>query len=209
MKKLIDLKNWNRKEHFEFFNQFDDPFFGIVTEIDCTIAYQKAKEQNVSFFLYYLHKSLLAANKIEEFRLRIVNDEVLSFDVIHASATIGREDSTFAFSFIDYKANFNDFVIIANKEIEAIKNSSGLRFNESTSRTDVVHYSSVPWFDFSGLKHEKNLKFKDSMPKITFGKFKEIDGKKKMSLSIDAHHGLVDGYHVGKFLELYQVLLNE
>ena len=28
MKKL-DLQNWNRKEHYEFFKNFDNPYFGI------------------------------------------------------------------------------------------------------------------------------------------------------------------------------------
>ena len=209
MRRTIDLKNWNRKEHFEFFNQFDDPFFGVVTEIDCTRAYQKAKELNTSFFLYYLYKSLVAANKIEEFRLRIIDNKVVCFDEIHASATIGRDDTTFAFSFIDFKTDYNDFVNIANKEIEEIKNSTGLRLTDSTKRLDVIHYSSVPWFGFTGLKHEKNFTFKDSIPKITFGKYQEIDGKKKIPVSLNAHHGLVDGYHVGLFSEKFQNNLNE
>ena len=29
MKQVIDLDNWNRKEHFAFFSAFDDPFFGV------------------------------------------------------------------------------------------------------------------------------------------------------------------------------------
>ncbi len=39
----LDFENWNRREHFQFFNQFDEPFFGIVAEIDCTVAYQICK----------------------------------------------------------------------------------------------------------------------------------------------------------------------
>ena len=47
MKKLIDLDNWNRKEHFLFFSKFDEPFFCVTVKVDCTIAYQKAKEKGV------------------------------------------------------------------------------------------------------------------------------------------------------------------
>jgi chloramphenicol O-acetyltransferase type A len=44
MKQQLDVENWNRKEHFLFFKQFEEPFFG-ATVIDCTKAYalQKAK----------------------------------------------------------------------------------------------------------------------------------------------------------------------
>ena len=99
MKTIIDINSWKRKEHFDFFSSFDEPFFGIITEIDCTRAYSKAKLNGGSFFLYYIHKSLIAANLIEEFRYRLDNNQLVLFDKIHASPTIGREDETFAFSF--------------------------------------------------------------------------------------------------------------
>ena len=72
MKQKLNLDTWNRKEHFLFFKQMEEPFFGITTTIDCTNAYDKAKELNISFFTYYLHKTLVAANAIENFRYRII-----------------------------------------------------------------------------------------------------------------------------------------
>lgn len=30
MKRVINLDNWNRKEHFKFFSALDDPFWGIT-----------------------------------------------------------------------------------------------------------------------------------------------------------------------------------
>ena len=29
---IIEINTWNRKEHFEFFSHFDEPFFGVVSE---------------------------------------------------------------------------------------------------------------------------------------------------------------------------------
>lgn len=49
MKQVIDLDNWNRKEHFAFFSAFDDPFFGVTTLVNFTDVYRQSKEQNVSF----------------------------------------------------------------------------------------------------------------------------------------------------------------
>ena len=50
MKQKLDINSWNRKEHYLFFEQMEEPFFGITTTIDCSIAYEKSKELNVSFF---------------------------------------------------------------------------------------------------------------------------------------------------------------
>ncbi|WP_262709726.1 CatA-like O-acetyltransferase [Pedobacter polaris] len=49
MKQLLDLENWSRKDHFNFFNRFEEPFFGVVVDIDCTIAYDKCKKEGIGF----------------------------------------------------------------------------------------------------------------------------------------------------------------
>lgn len=209
MEKLLDITNWKRKEHYEFFSKYDEPFWGIVSEIDCTKAYQKAKENNISFFLYYLHKPTLAVNMIEEFRYRIRDDKVVVFDEVHVSSTLGRDDETFSYSFIKYNSNFSEFVLSAQKEIERVKMSTGLNITDDTSRLDTIHYSSLPWTKFTGLTHARNFKNKDSVPKIVFGKYYLVDGRKIMNVSLNAHHGLVDGLHGAKYFDLFQKLMDE
>jgi chloramphenicol O-acetyltransferase type A len=208
MKEIIDYKNWNRKEHFEWFNEFDEPFFGIVSEIDCTNAYLNSKKQNIPFYHNYLHKSLKAVNLIPEFRLRIEDNNVVSFDKIHASTTLGRTDNTYSMSFIEYNEDLSEFSKAMQLEEKRIKNSKGLGVDSNTMRKNVIHYSSVPWFKITGLSHARNFKFKDSVPKITFGKFEIIANKKIMNIAINAHHGLMDGYHVGIYLKTLQELLH-
>ena len=208
MKKVINLKNWNRKEHFEWFNEFDEPFFGIVSEVDCSIAYTKSKNENIPFFHSYLHKSLMAVNLLEEFRLRIEENEIVCYDKIHATTTLSREDNTYSMSFIEFHENLIDFSNAIKLEEEKVRNSKGIGANRNTMRKDVIHYSSAPWFKITGLSHARNFKFKDSVPKITFGKFEQVSSKKIMNIAINAHHGLMDGYHVGKYLNIFQELLN-
>ena len=58
MKTLIDVEQWNRKEQFLFFYRFEEPFFGVTVNIDCTQAYKIAKQKGNSFFLYYLFRAL-------------------------------------------------------------------------------------------------------------------------------------------------------
>ncbi|MDH5367534.1 MAG: chloramphenicol acetyltransferase [Cyclobacteriaceae bacterium] len=207
--KILDIENWNRKEHYRFFSEYDEPFFGIVSEIDCTIAYQIAKENNYSFFAYYLHKSLCAANKIEEFKYRIDGDNVIVYDDIHASSTISRDDETFAFSHTTYNQDFNSFENSLKKEIEIVKNSVGLRADINANRKDVIQFSSIPWSKFTGLTHARHFKFVDSIPKITFGKMFTRDKYKIMPISVNVHHGLADGVHVSKYLNLFQELMDE
>lgn len=64
--RIIAIETWNRKEHFEFFTKMDSPYFGIVTEVDCTHAYNTAKELKQYFFAMYLHKSMMAVNQLNK-----------------------------------------------------------------------------------------------------------------------------------------------
>jgi chloramphenicol O-acetyltransferase type A len=207
--KIIDIETWNRKEHFNFFSKMASPFFGIVTEVDCTQAYSIAKDNNLSFFAHYLHRSMIAINSVEELKYRIVNEKVVSFDTINAGATIGRDDGTFGFIFVNFTENFAAFDAELKKEIEAVKSSTGLRLNDDDIKKDLIRHSTIPWNSFTGLLHPTNLDQKESVPKITFGKFNIRNDRKYLPISIEAHHGLVDGFHLAKYLEEFQKQLDK
>ncbi|RYD86239.1 MAG: chloramphenicol acetyltransferase, partial [Sphingobacteriales bacterium] len=58
------------------------------------------------------------------------------------------------------------------------------------------------------LLHPTNLDPSESVPKITFGKYREDAGRKLMPVSVEAHHGLVDGLHVARYFEIFAKLMN-
>ncbi|CAC9972528.1 chloramphenicol acetyltransferase [Flavobacterium panici] len=209
MKTLLDLENWNRKEHFAHFKQMEEPFFGATVELDCTKAYQTAKELKVSFFIFYLHKTLVAVNAIENFRYRIADDKIYINDRIDVSATIGREDGTFGFSLIEYNPDFKIFEKNALAEIERIQNTTGL-FTRSFDDDNVIHFSAIPWLNFTSLSHARSYTFPDSCPKVSFGKMITSEtGKRTIAMSVHVHHGLMDGLHVGQFVDLLQDQMNK
>lgn len=206
MFEIIDIQNWKRKEVFEFFVNFDEPYFGITAPIDVTKAYQTARAKGTSFFLWYLHKSLCAVNQIPSLKYRIVNQQVLAYQAIHASATINREDGTFGFSFIVFDEDFDIFYQSAQSEIERIRSTNQL-FPDRNG-VDCVHCSALPWINFTALSHARAYKNKDSVPKISFGKMTTVGPQLIMPCSVHVHHGLADGKDVGAFYELFQELLD-
>jgi len=157
LRKKLNLHTWNRKEHFEFFSQFDEPFFGIVSEVDMSQCLQRVEAQGGSLYATYLHLSLVAVNSIAEFRFRKEGNEVFIYDEIHASATIGRADGTFAFSFIPFHSDSEIFCRRLKEEISLVQSSKGIRLDSSSSRNDVIHYSSLPWNRFTDLTHARNF----------------------------------------------------
>ncbi len=204
--RTLDIEKWNRKEHFHFFSQFNDPYFAVTVDFDVTAAFNYAKKQQLSFFVLYLHACMKAINSVENFKYRIHGDKVIIHDIIHASPTILRDDNTFGCSFIHYNKDFNEF----NKNFEAEKRrvltTTDLFPEQDTD--DCIYCSALTWFNFSGHKEPLFGVKKESVPKLAFGKYVEKDTKLMMPVAIAVNHALVDGYHVGLFVEAYQKALD-
>lgn len=201
-KDKIDLSIWKRRDHYNFFRKFEQPFTGISTEINCTEAYHYCKTYNVPFFLFYLYKAHLAVNHIKEFRYRIEDNEVFEYHKVSGAVTILRPDETFGFAYFDDQPDFNHFIQSTRHAIELEKHASGLTARAGLNA--VIHYSVLPLIKFNGMQHAQMLSSEDCVPKIVFGKFDFRNSQVFLPVSVHVHHALCDGLHIGKFIEKFQ-----
>ena len=126
------------------------------------------------------------------------------YDRIHASATIGRPDHVFGFSFVKQHDELAAFVPATTTEIAAVQASQGLCMDGATSRPDVIHLSAIPWVRFTDLTHARSFDHPDSCPKISIDQTYVEGAATLLPVSINVHHGLADSYHVGQFLAAFQ-----
>lgn len=205
--KPIDLDQWSRKDHFEFFKGFDEPFFGVTFNVKVTGGYQYCKVQEYSFFVYYLYATLKAVNEVEALRSRIIDGKPVVFDQVSISPTIKREDGSFGFSYMEYRESFHSFYGIAQKEIARV--SKGNNLVPSGDNVGTVHFSALPWLRFTSLSHARNYKDNDSIPKISVGQLFRDSDQWMMPVSVHVNHALADGLHVGQYAEAFEVLMNK
>lgn len=200
---VLDISNWTRKKAFDFFKSFDDPFFNITGNLEVSGLLSYCKSYNYSFSRAAMYCCLKTANESEAFRLRLVDGEVRRFHQVNGSITILREDESFCFSYFDFKRDPVVFMEHMKQEMEHMKNSD--IFDPATGRHDLIYFSSIPWISFTHMKHARSFNQAESIPRMVFGKyFKSHDDKMLMPFSVECHHALVDGLHVGKFFENFQ-----
>jgi chloramphenicol O-acetyltransferase type A len=202
----IDLATWERRPLFDFFSAFTEPFHGVCLRLDCTEAFRFAKASHLSVFLTLVHRSLVAAHRVENFRTRIVDGAVWRYATIHGGSAVGRPNGTIGFGDYPYHPELVPFVREASLELERVKSRTDL---ERHPRQDLIRFSTLPWFDFTSISHARNMAVPDSAPKITFGKITEAAGRCTMPVSIHVHHALADGLHVAQFVEHFQRCLAE
>ncbi|CAN5622183.1 chloramphenicol acetyltransferase [soil metagenome] len=194
----IDLNTWVRGPLYDLFSKVSDPFHGVCLRVDCTETFRYAKASRTSLFLALLQRSLAAAQQVENFTTRIVDGAVWKYKVIHGESAVGRANGTIGFGHYTYQSNLQDFVREASLEVERVKNRNDL---EKYPGQDVMLFSVLPWFDFTSISHARDSSWRDSAPRITFGKVTEAAGRCTMPISIHVHHALADGLHVAQFVE--------
>ena len=199
MPKYLDLASWARRDLFEFFRGFDKPYFNVCTRVDVTdlLALLRLKP-NVSVSLAYHYFALRAANEIEAFHYRLREDKVIVHDVIHGGTTVLLPNESFTFAYFDYEEDFEKFIPGAEHAVKEAQ--TGNAPFKPTNRDDTIYFTALPWLSFTGFSHARNWGREDSVPRIAFGKFVRENDRVLLPISVEVHHALMDGLHVGRYV---------
>lgn len=207
MPEFLDIDNWIRRQHFHFFKNYDKPYFNVCVNVDVTNLLQLTRnEKEISFAIAYHFLSTKAANEITEFRYRIRGERVLIHDRINIAMTILLEDERFTFSYLEYEKDFLSFHKNTKEKLAEIH--AGDRLLKPDERDDVIHYTVLPWFAFTSFSHARSWNQEDAVPKIAFGKYFEDGARFKMPVSVEVHHALMDGLHVGRYFQRFENYLS-
>ena len=202
--KIIDLENYPRRSHFEFFNAMAYPYVGLTANVDVTKLLAFAKERGGSSFLACLWAAATAANAVPELRQRMVGDKIVEFDHCDTAHTVAQPDNTFCNCRTDCRRSLEEFLVYGKqRQVEASRRHGFVSTQDD--ETDLIFLSCVPWISFTQVIQPTPIPA-DSNPRIVFGKFIREGDRTLMPLHIQANHALVDGYHVARFFQEFENL---
>ncbi len=202
----INLDTWPRREHFEFFKTWGYPHFSMCANVDLTAFYPYIKQQGISFTVATVYVLARAANDIPEFRRRIRADGAIEHEIIHPGFTVLVDDDNFTFCTLEYFDDFLLFAAAATEKISYVKAHPTL--DVDNERDDWLFMTAIPWVSFTAFMHPLNLYPTDSVPRFAWGKFFEDGQLLKMPLSVQGHHAVMDGLHVGRYYARVQEYLH-
>jgi chloramphenicol O-acetyltransferase type A len=201
----VDLLTWKRRNHYQWFSAMDYPFFSICAPLDITGFYSCIKQKNEPFFIPFLYLVTKAANQIEEFRYRIRPEGIFLHDTVHPSYTVMSREDLFSFCYTEFTAEYPEFRSHAMHAMEVVKSDGVL---SDDVRDDTLYITSIPWVSFTSVTHPISMNKTDSVPRISWGRFEEKDGKRSIPMALSLHHGLADGIHAGRFFQTLQDYLD-
>src|SRR5436190_21741808 len=110
MPECLDISSWSRRELFEFFIDYTNPYFNVCLELDVAKLKQFVEARSVKISLALHYFALRIANEIEPFRYRLKARRILIYDVVHGGTTVLLPNESFVYAYFDYDSNFEKFV---------------------------------------------------------------------------------------------------
>ena len=195
----LDLDNYPRKDHLQYFSSLQYPYVGVTCNVDVTDLVNFCKEKKYSFFLTFLHIVAHSANNVKELRHRLRNGKVLEYDVCPTSHTELREDGTYCYCTLHHNKELKEYIPYAEKVRKQCRQNGNIE--EDDTAESMFFISSTPWLHFTSLV-QPTAGGDDSNPRIIWGKWQEdFKGRKQMPVAIQVHHGLLDGLHLAHFYQ--------
>jgi chloramphenicol O-acetyltransferase type A len=213
MAEYLNLDTWARRDAFDFFRGFDKPFFNVCVQLD--VARLKAVLPVVggglSLACYFL--ALRLANAHRPFRLRLEGDRVRVHEVVHGSTTVLRDDGdSFFFADLAYTTDYAAFVAQARAAVTAARTAHA-RFEPKADDVPRIYFTALPWLHFTSFSHARQWaqdgRRDDATPRFAFGRAQAQGEQLWMPMSIEVHHGLMDGVHVGRYVQDFEAALRE
>ena len=194
----IDMSTWPRREIYDFFSPISNPFYSVTFTLDVTNLYRYVKERELSFYYALVYLCTQAVNRVEAFLYTIEDGKVRIYDKRQPSFTdLEKGSELFRMVFVPCEGSLDEFCRAAKAKSE----SQHFFFDPTAETNDLIYFSCLPWMDVTGLTNERNLDPDDAIPRIAWGKYIDVNGRKQLHISLEINHRLIDGVHLGRFNE--------
>lgn len=204
----LDLTTWKRAELFREYTQGDLPYVILGGQVDVTGLLEHVRRNHLSFYFALVWLCNQIADGIINFRYRF--DDEGPFILPHNNPVMTHMrpgEDIFVMLEGPAAGSLEDFCA----KTKALADDPGYDYGHINlkGRHDYINYSCIPWVDYTHFIRSISRAGKDNNPKISWGRYvAEADGRVRLTLSVQVHHGLADGYHVGLFFQQLQQALD-
>jgi chloramphenicol O-acetyltransferase type A len=209
MDRIFDIENWDRKENYFFFKDFQEPFVGITVELDATELVNICKAKSISIHHALLYCTISAANQCLPMRLRRKDNGVIEHSSIDMGCAVMREGtSAFTFAYYPWLEGDNATSFMMRAMEITRKTAQGMPLEHRPNRTNLIYGTTLPWISFTSFSHPKKGGG-HSIPRTVLGKIFKRDGRDLLPFQLEVDHALMDGIHMAAFLDILKKELNQ
>lgn len=205
----IDLDNWERREHFEYYRTKIRCGYSCTVQLDVTSFLKKTKLKNLKFYPSFVYCVAKIVNSMKEFRMAVDEEGRPGYyDVSNPNMTIfHKENNTFSDMWTEYYPIFDEFYKSTVNNMNKYGTVLGIKARKEQP-ANFFCISCVPWLSYTSYNTNVPGGEPNLFPIITFGRYTDCNGKYTMPFTLNISHAAADGYHSSKFINDLQELLN-
>lgn len=190
-----------RRDRFDLFDGMDSPAVNLCFTLDLPDFRPWCKAQGLAPFHVMLCAVLRAVLKVENFRYRVFDGEVICVDQLVPSFTVKNQHGDLNFAMFDWTDDVREFVARGQAARDEAAGMVALnqRYRTLSPRQakQQVFVTCIPWLDFTSIQHPTASLATPDIPSLAWGRFRDAaGGRLQLPFSVQAHHGFVDGYHI-------------
>ena len=195
----IDMAEYARRQHFEYFRTLAYPYVGVTQNVDVTALVQHCRTQGISFYLTFMHAAALAADGVPQLRQRIRDGGIVEYDACPTSHTELLPNGTYCYCTLHHHMPLADYLARAEEARRLCRENASIE--EDDDAESMYFISTLPWLHYTSLI-QPVAGGDESNPRITWGKYEaDAAGRLMLPVTLLAHHALVDGMHLAGFYE--------
>ena len=201
----IDINSWKRKEYFEHYFTNVPCTYSMTVKVDITPIKNKLMKLYPAM-LYYIST---VVNHHPEFRTAINDSGELGVysEMLPCYTVFHKDTETFSNIWTEYSPDFNTFSVAYENDMQKYGNKQGM-IGKPNAPENTFPVSMIPWSTFEGFNLNLQKGYDYLIPIFTMGKYYQEDGRTILPLAIQVHHAVCDGFHICRFANELQELIN-
>jgi chloramphenicol O-acetyltransferase type A len=192
-----------RRDRFDFFNRMESPAVNLCFAMDLPDFRPWCKREGLPPFHVMLCAVLRAVLKVENFRYRVHEGEVIRIERLAPSFTVINQHGDLNIARFEWSDDVREFAArgVAAREEASRMTALNEEYRRMSTREakDQVFVTCIPWLDFTSIQHPMMALASPDIPSLAWGRFRDTQSGKsglQLPFSVQAHHGFVDGYHI-------------
>jgi len=205
---IIDIQTWSRKESYSHYFNAVPCTYSMTVNLDITKFIKEIKENRLKFFPTILHSISYIVNEHKEFRMDIDEQKNVGYYSFSnpCYSIFHDETETITNVWTEYNADFDLFM--QNYKDDMLKYQNDFKKSKPLNSKNYFNVSCIPWTNFTGFNLNLQQGYDYLLPIFTIGKYFSDDSKILLPVAIQVHHAVCDGFHLSRFVNDLQDLVD-
>lgn len=203
----VNLEEWSRGSLFQFYIDKMRIVMSLTVDIDVAPLLAYTKKNGLKFYPAMIWVVSKVINTRDEFKYGWdVDGNLIRWDFISPSyAVFSRDNECFSKFVTEYTDDIFEFHQRSINDQRKHQKERAIIENQPQNFFDV---SCLPWVKYQHFDLHVFDEGKFLAPVVTWGKFEVENDKALMPLTMNIHHAVADGFHLSRFFNEVQKLID-